>query len=251
MRTRVAGLTFAVIVFAFSAVEAQAPGKWPPDSLINTQVFPKNTPVTQVIGMMRNFSFGLDVRCQFCHVGEEGQPLTQFDFASDQKRTKLIARQMLRMVNDINRRLDSLPQRGTPPIQVGCATCHRGLSRPVPLFTVVAEAAIAVNSDSAMKAYRALRQRYFGKDTYDFSEPTLNIAAFRVGRANKVADALAILKANEDMFPNSSAMYVFRGNILLMKPDTAGAAAAFRRAVQLDSTNTEALGRLRAIGQRP
>ena len=156
---------------------------------------------------------------------------------------------MMCMAAEINRRLDTLPQRATPPLAVTCATCHRGVSRPVPLFTVVADAAIAVNADSALKVYRALRTRYFGKDAYDFSEDALNIAAFRVGRANKVDDALAILSANEAQFPNSSPMYVFRGNILLMKPDTNAAAAAFRRAVQLDSTNAEARGRLRAIGR--
>lgn len=249
-----AGLAISVAAIAAlcpAPARAQAVGKFPPDSLVNVKVIPKTTSVSQVIGVMRNFSFGLDVRCQFCHVGEEGQPLAQFDFASDQKRTKLIAREMLRMVQDINRRLDSLPQRGTPPVQVGCATCHRGLSRPVPLYTVIADAAIAVNADSALRAYRALRQRYFGMDAYDFSESALNIAAFRTARGNKVDDALAILAHNEQLFPNSSAMYVFRGNILLMKRDTAGATGAFRRAVQLDSTNAEARGRLRDIGQRP
>lgn len=121
----------------------------------------------------------------------------------------------------------------------------------MPLYTVIAKAGIAVNADSALRAYRALRQRYYGRDAYDFTEPSLNIAAFRIGRANKVDDALSVLAVNEEMFPNSSAMYVFRGNILLVKTDTAPAAAAFRRAVQLDSTNAEARGRLRDIGQRP
>jgi cytochrome c-type biogenesis protein CcmH/NrfG len=36
-----------------------------------------------------------------------------------------------------------------------------------------------------------------------------------------------------------------------MRGDTAAAAAAFREAVRRDSTNQEAKGRLRAIGQRP
>src|SRR6476660_5971234 len=88
----------------------QGPGKFPPDSLVNVKVIPKNTPVMQVIGMMRNFAGGLGVRCQFCHVGEEGQPLSSFDFAKDDKRTKLTARQMRRMVEEINRRLDTLPE---------------------------------------------------------------------------------------------------------------------------------------------
>src|SRR6266545_5004524 len=80
---------------------AQAPGRFPPDSLVNVKVIPKNTPVIQVIGMMRNFASALGVRCQYCHIGQEGQPLAQFDFAKDEKRTKLTARQMMRMVEEI------------------------------------------------------------------------------------------------------------------------------------------------------
>jgi hypothetical protein len=239
-------------VAALSAtLSAQAPGKFPPDSLINTQVIPRTTPVAQVIGQMRNITGALGVRCQFCHVGQEGQPLAQFDFASDQKKQKLVARQMMRMVGDINRRLDTLPARGTPPVVVTCATCHRGLSRPVPLFTVVEQAAVAVNADSAIRAYRALRQRYYGRDAYDFSESALNIAAFRTARGGKPDDALALLRLNEELYPNSSGMSVFKGNILLMKGDTTGAATAFREAVRRDSTNSEARGRLRDIGRTP
>jgi hypothetical protein len=249
MRRRILMLA---LVLTPVTLTAQA-GKFPPDSLVNVKVIPKGTSVIQVIGQMRNFAGWLGVRCQFCHIGEEGQPLDRFDFVSDQKRTKVIARQMMMMAAEINRRLDSLPQRTTPAISVTCMTCHRGISRPMPLSTVVSDAAIAVNADSALRAYRMLRERYFGKDAFDFSESSLNIAAFRTGRASatKVNDALSILQFNETLFPNSSGMYVFRGNILLMKADTAAAAVAFRRAVQLDSTNAEARGRLTAIGQRP
>src|SRR5258706_7176219 len=93
-----------------AALRAQARGKFPPDSLVNVKVIPKNTPVMQVVGMMRNFAGALGVRCPFCHVGQEGQPLAQFDFAKDEKRTKLTARQMMRMVEEINRRGDTLPE---------------------------------------------------------------------------------------------------------------------------------------------
>jgi len=86
------------------------PASFPPDSLVNVKVIPKNTPVMQVVGMMRNFAGALGVRCPFCHVGQEGQPLAQFDFAKDEKRTKLTARQMMRMVEEINRRVDTLPE---------------------------------------------------------------------------------------------------------------------------------------------
>ena len=229
----------------------QAPGKWPPDSLVNTQVIPHSTPVMQVVGMMRNITGALGVRCQFCHVGEEGMPLERFDFAKDEKRTKLVARQMMQMVAEINRRLDTIPGRTNPGLEVTCATCHRGTNRPVPLPALLTDAALAAGSDSAIRAYRALRTRYYGSDAYDFSEPSLSIAAFRLGRAERFDDAFALLRLNEELFPGSSAMYVFRGNINLMRGDTAAAATAFREAVRRDSSNAEAQGRLRAIGQQP
>jgi hypothetical protein len=82
--------------------------------------------------------------------------------------------------------------------------------------------------DSAINAYKALRARYYGRDAYDFSEASLNTAAFRTARAGKPDEALKILKYNEELYPNSSGMSVFRGNILLMKGDTTGAETAFR-----------------------
>ena len=242
----------ALLLVLPASVAAQAAGKFPPDSLVNTKVIPHGTPVIQVIGTMRNFAFGLGVRCQFCHVGEEGQPLSQFDFPSDQKRTKQVARQMMRMVEEINLRLDTLPGRTNPGLRVTCETCHRGVNRPEPLSEVLVDATAAGGADSATKAYQALRQRYYGAAAYDFTERSLNSAAFQVAsRLHRYDDALALLQLNAAQYPNSSGMSVFRGNILLMRGDTTGAAASFREAVRLDPSNDEARGRLRAIGQQP
>ena len=72
MRT---GLTPLGSLLIPATLLAQPPGKFPPDSLVNTRVIPRSTPVIEVIGMMRNFAGDLGVRCQFCHVGEEGMPL--------------------------------------------------------------------------------------------------------------------------------------------------------------------------------
>jgi hypothetical protein len=244
-----------VIAFASVAVPAglpaQAAGRFPPDSLINVQVFPRTTPVAEVTAVMRSFAMGLGVRCQFCHVGEEGMPLERFDFASDEKRTKLVARQMMRMVQEINRRLDTIPGRTAAGLAVSCATCHRGVTKPLPLATLIADVAVTAGSDSAGRAYRALRQRYYGRDAYDFGEGSLNMAALRLGRAGKYDDAFALLRLNDEVFPNSSGTSVVRGNISLMKGDTTAAEAAFREALRRDPSSGEARGRLRAIGRQP
>jgi len=230
---------------------AQAQSKFPPDSLVNVKVFPKNTPVPQLMGAMRSFAGDLGVRCGFCHVVKEGQPLSQADFPSDEKRTKQVARQMMLMVQEINRRVDSLPGHTTASLRVTCGTCHRGVSKPTPLATLLADVGTSAGADSAVKAYKALRTRYYGRSSYDFGEASLNTAAFQLAQAKKFDEAKALLDLNEEQFPASSGIAVFRGNIALLRADTAAAEAAFREAVKRDANNEEAKGRLRAIGKQP
>src|SRR3989475_12229322 len=167
------------VLAAPAALLGQAPGHFPPDSLINVKVIPKSTPVMQVVGIMRNFAGGLGVRCQFCHVGQEGMPLGQFDFAKDEKRTKLTARQMMRMVDEINRRLDTLPEHAqmTSHVEVTCNTCHPGVSRPMSLEQLIQETAQTAGGGSATRAYRAPRERHHGRAGYRLRVPTLNISA--------------------------------------------------------------------------
>ncbi len=243
-------LGIGLIAFGDFAV-AQAPGRFPPDSLVNTSIIPRTTPVLAVIGRMRNFTADLGVRCTHCHVGEEGNPLSTFDFASDEKRTKLVAREMMRMVEDINTRLQTLPGRAADGLQVTCATCHHGLSRPMTLATFMTEQATTAGVDSAVRMYKALWQRYYGSDAYDFRENSLNSAAFRLARAQKFEEALAMLRLNEEKYPAGVAMYVTRGTVMLIKGDTTAAEAAFREAIRRDPANEEAKGRLREIGRRP
>jgi Photosynthetic reaction centre cytochrome C subunit len=252
MRARPLAVLVSLLVVAPLArpAAAQAPGKFPPDSLVNTKVFPHNTPVTEVLGAMRNFTTALGVRCGFCHVGKEGAPISSYDFASDEKRTKRTARQMMLMLAEVNRRLDTLPERKNPGLMATCNTCHRGVNRPVPLAMYVSDVALSAGTDSAIKTYHALRDRYYGRDAYDFGEPSLNEAAFRLARAGKFDEALALLKLNEEQFPKTSSTYVFRGNVLLMRADTNAAADAFREAIRRDTTNFEARQRLRAIGRQ-
>ena len=244
MRTCTAAVALLLVA---PRAHAQPPGKSPPDSVVNLQVLPKTMSRTQVWGTMRNIAAGLGVGCTFCHVGDDGTPLEQLDFPNDQKRTKLVARQMLRLVQEVNARLDTIPGRPTPAVVVTCATCHRGVSRPVPLATIIVEAATAAGADSATRVYRSLRERYFGRDAYDFGEASLNTAAFRTARAGKIDDALALLGLNESLYPNAAALAIVRGNVLLMRADTTGAAAAFREAIRRDPKNDEARGRLRDI----
>ena len=120
----------AAFVAAVAAAQAPTPpAAPPPPSFKNLQVFPKDISRDQLIGNMKGFAQGLGVRCTHCHVGEEGQPLSTFDFASDAKPTKLIARKMLVMVHRINEQDFGVTT--FKDVKVTCFTCHRGSTKPL------------------------------------------------------------------------------------------------------------------------
>ena len=102
---------------------AQPPFAIPPYK--NLKVFPKEITRAQLLSNMKGFAQALGVRCTYCHVGEEGKPLSTFDFASDAKAHKVRAREMLLMAHRINQ------QDFDGQMKVTCFTCHRGATHPL------------------------------------------------------------------------------------------------------------------------
>jgi photosynthetic reaction center cytochrome c subunit len=95
----------------------------------NLKLFPKDISRADLLSNMKFFSQSLGVRCTFCHVGEEGKPLSTFDFASDAKNKKLTARKMLAMAHRINQQDFEAEDPGR--LKVTCYTCHRGSTKPL------------------------------------------------------------------------------------------------------------------------
>jgi len=85
----------------------------------NIQVL-NGLPQSQLIPVMNYMGSSLGVKCTFCHVNKEGK----WDFASDEKAEKGTAREMIKMVQGINK----ANFKGNPAI--GCYTCHRGSQEP-------------------------------------------------------------------------------------------------------------------------
>jgi hypothetical protein len=77
-------------------------------------------PVSQFIPVMNYFAASMGRRCNFCHVNNNGQ----WDYAADTKPEKNTAREMIKMVLDVNK----TTFKGT--LQVSCYTCHRGRNQP-------------------------------------------------------------------------------------------------------------------------
>ena len=89
------------------------------DDPSNLQVLPADISAAELGETMKSFAMGTGYRCSNCHVGEEGQPLTTYDFASDEKELKQTARRMLKMVRDINATHLEFRGEGLPDVEPG------------------------------------------------------------------------------------------------------------------------------------
>jgi hypothetical protein len=221
-----------------------------PDEFTNLKVLPKDIGKQDLVNAMRGFAMGLGVRCEFCHVGEPGQPLSTFDFASDDKETKLKAREMLRMVDAINSdQLTKLVSRSEPPIEVRCATCHHGQSKPRTLVEVLLEAYSEGGVDAAASKYVELRDQYYGSWTFDFGEFQLVQVGQRLGTAGHYADGIQLLTMNLEHFPNSSSTHFAIGEIQLTVADTSAAIVSYKKSLELAPGNRAARRRLADLGE--
>ena len=109
-----------LLVFTLIAAWAQQPSPDAPKPH-GTMPEPKNlkvlkVPTSELIPIMRSFSAGLGVECDFCHV--------KGDFASDDNPHKEMARKMIVMAQHIN---SNFPD---GKMHVTCYTCHRGETEP-------------------------------------------------------------------------------------------------------------------------
>jgi tetratricopeptide (TPR) repeat protein len=241
-----------VVLLAFAFVPTAQAQQFPPQKLENLKVFPKDMPVRALIDTMQSFTRALGVRCTYCHVGQEGQPLSSFDFKSDEKPEKNKAREMLRMVGAINGEyLTKLASRRTPQINVACVTCHRGVALPRTLQQVVLMAYDSAGADSAISVYRALRERYYGRAAYDFGEVPLADVGAALRARGKTADALRFYVLNTEMSPNSAFAFSQAAQAQLAAGDTAAAVRSYQRAIGINPNDRQAKAALDKLGGKP
>lgn len=112
------------------------------DQFKNLQVLPQDISEEALEEIMEGFNEALGVKCTFCHVMHE--PM-DFDFASDDKMQKNVARGMMRMTMDINK--NYFNTENPMEFSVNCYTCHQGEATPAlgpPPVVEAEEAAEAV-----------------------------------------------------------------------------------------------------------
>jgi hypothetical protein len=220
-----------LLLALFSAVgtaHAQLPAEF-----TNLQYFPKTISRDELIGVMRGFSFSLNVRCQYCHVGKPGNDLREMNFASDEKETKRTARAMLRMVDAINHEYIAKLGRQTPK-RVECVTCHHRLSTPTTMNAVLTDALEKKDIPAAITLYRDLRKQDYGGGQYDFGETPLNQLTESLLKQKKTQAAVAIMELNVEVNTPPS---LWSYNLLAMahtaNKETEKAKADYRKILEL------------------
>jgi hypothetical protein len=96
------------------------------------KVLPKNISDEELIGLMKVWSRSLGVKCGACHVSQPGTP-PKFDFASDAKPEKQIAREMVKMSTAINEKyIQKIGKKNNMQLEnITCVSCHMGHLKPI------------------------------------------------------------------------------------------------------------------------
>ena len=87
------------------------------------------------------------------------------------------------------------------------------------------------------QGYRDLRTKYYGSNSYDFSEATLLFVADRLAQS-RAAVAIAIADLNLEFYPKSWRSYLARGIAQSRRLDTTpDAVDSFKKALEIDPEN--------------
>jgi hypothetical protein len=191
---------------------------------------------------MQAVAAALGVTCDYCHAGRGAEP----KLTAAGKPVLEVGRGMIAMTALLNATVQAATGKTErEAASVSCVTCHRGVTIPRPLTDILLVTGVREGADAAVKQYRDLRSRYYGRGAYDFGEETLLSVARRLANARpEVAIPLADL--NMEFFPGSVNTLVTKA-IAQSGRDDEAAVATLRQALELDPGNGEISGRLYQI----
>ena len=230
---------------AAPAGKAQGAWSWP-EKPANLQVLPKDWTGLQLQPVMIGFTRSLGVRCSYCHTGEEGSPLSTYDFVSDQNPNKNRAREMLRMLHDINEHLKNIQPSGDQRVNMWCQTCHRGRPKPMTLEEELGELYRKNGVEPALEHYADLKQKYYGRGSYDFGENALNNFGYEVLKTD-LAGAVQVFRLNAAEFPQSGNVWDSLAEAYMKSGDSKKAELYYKKALLRDPSDQNAKDMLTKI----
>src|SRR5215212_3074401 len=122
---------FATLVLALMITVSLAFTRNEDPGYKNLKILPLDITKEQMDSVMHHFTNSLNVKCGFCHIRDEATKT--WDYASDDKKHKLVARDMMRMTDSINDRyfdLTGAKRDLNTQLMVTCYTCHHGKTEP-------------------------------------------------------------------------------------------------------------------------
>jgi polyisoprenoid-binding protein YceI len=127
----------------------------------------------------------------------------------------------------------------------GYLTWRFGGQTPPSIADTVGRMLTSRGADQAVRLYRSLRVEKSG--AFDFGAAQLDILGQQLLQRDRVPDAIAILALNEEMYPQVNGVAQSLADAYAWAGDTGHAVDEYRRALQVDSTNTAAIEMLRHL----
>lgn len=234
---KLSNILLLIVLFAPRA-RTQENWSWP-EKPKNLQVLPKDWPGSRLQPVMIGFTRALGVRCLYCHKGEEGKPLSTFDFASDENPNKDRAREMLRMLGTIDDHLNKIQPSGDQRVNMWCHTCHRGRPRPTTLEEELEEQYRKKGVEASLDYYADLKQKYYGRGPYDFGENSLNNFGYEVLKKDTLG-AIQVFRLNAAEFPQSGNVWDSLAEAYMKSGDLKKAEEYYQKALTRDATDQNA-----------
>jgi tetratricopeptide (TPR) repeat protein len=238
------------IILLFSTLSlAQEKWEWP-DRPINIKVLPSGLSAAQLRSAMRDFTSGLGVRCIYCHEGAEDKPFSDWDFPSDQNPNKVRAREMIRMLYDIDDHLARINPSGLQRVEVSCYTCHHGRPKPMTLNEEISEVYRKEGLEPALARMAELKKEFYGKGVYNFeSDRVLSQFGHSLLDSSKTDEALRVFKLNVEKFPKSSRAWSSLAEAYMLSGNNPEAVKSCEKSLELNPRNRNAKDMLEKLKQ--
>lgn len=183
---------------------------------------------------MQAIAQALGVNCDYCH-------------AADAAPKKQIASAMIAMTAEINSKVQAATGlAANQAVKVQCVTCHRGVPVPRALADILAQTLRDKGAAAAIDQYRGMRQKYYGREAYDFGEDTL-IGIARAVVQSRPADSIALLQLNLEFYPRSAATYSEIAFAYTRKLDDDSAIQNLQKALEIEPDNGVIRGQLEQL----
>ncbi|MCF8261759.1 MAG: c-type cytochrome [Melioribacteraceae bacterium] len=239
--------TFILTFLFLQNLSAQNKFSWNNETS-NLQVLPDSITPQQLKNTMMMFTAGLGVRCNYCHDDSKGNTLNEINFASDLKETKLVAREMYKMLQSINNdHLAGIQEITGNKGFAGCVTCHHGIPKPKHLSQVIEEEIVNKGIESAVKKYYDLKEQFYGSASYDFTEGQLNFLGYKYLHNGDNKIALELFKLNAETNGKSANAWDSLAEAYLKNGDSEKAIEYYKKSLELNPKNKNAKKMLEEI----